>query len=1845
MSTRHSKLLSFLIIVSFVLSPISGYSLPQGEQVVAGGAVFDRSQADTLNITQSTNKLIANYDSFSIAQPEAVHFYQPSATSIALNRVVGVDPSSIMGTLTATGRIFLVNPNGVVFGSNAVVDTAGLVASTLNISNDDFLAGRYTFFGQGGSVVNQGYISAPGGFVALLGSTVENTGLIEAELGSIALASGDAVTLNLDPVGLISVVIDDPTSLNPEGKNAAVDNSGTLSANGGKVVLTAQTLDGIFDKAINTNGIIEANALDGSSGEIILEANQRVNVAGDISAIGGKVTGDVQGADFSGSITADEALFDMNDGDTDIYDVTLTGNYNIHDNITINVYGTVDITDGCLYLVADDNHDHVGDLNIDGGSLLLNGSSIALWGNNIYVNDATIANTDTTSKDARITLKAGFSYNDDYDFGDIDIIDSTIFAHAEGAAGTGSDYNTASIGIIGENVTITRSDLRAETFSSGNAQIDVKAGDGEYDDFDGGTITITDSNLITNAEGGDAYTDSQIRFYSQDLIASTTEGRQEISALVSGHGGDAGVVMRCGDYTSVSDSQSEEGYSEYTTVETLENGTVSLTNTDVLARVYGNENKVSEATIDVDTGSFSMDNSTMTAEIMQGSLPGTSQYSQDLAEIEITAADTYNRNISTKGYYLEDPEWDSRYEYTETETWSGGSILVTNKSSILTTLEHSSDDGSQSNIFMGAADITIGETGEGSEQANLVRSVILGNGDTMVSINAGEAVETEEGWEYARYLGEGETLYYGEYTEIDDMTGGDFSLLGQSRIISAAGYGSFRNDADIEIVAGNLMVNSQPIMSSPAISGFIRGDGSTDVWLAAADTVHQEYTEQYNDLTSEYYDTETMTASGGLMQIIDSVIHAQVNYPLNFTEIPHAHIRLEAAGTAESQPIYVSGSTLHAEVMGDGSTGEAGVEIDAWSGDTLIEESVLEAWIIAGLDTAAISINSGGNLELINSLLNAYVMNDGNAYIDLDAGEENGGELKFTTSKALAEIGNDGNAVISLKGEDAVNIAASKAMMGGNGIKSLVNGDGNAEVNISTNVESETPGQVTILTSDITTDVNGAGRSAIDIKTQENDSYGGTVAIWMNSELTARHGSGTSASSDPALISIDAGDIEIITSYLSTLTDNGDGAAFIEMATSGDISIESGSILSASTPFNSLKTGLWLTGGGSLLVSESMLFADSAYNTDHANYIHSNMGRDILATNSLFSVYTDGDGTSAIDLNAGGSFAGSNAELVSDSGNGTSSVSINVAEDIALNDGTKLSAICGSSNVVNLTAETGNITGENQTDPTIDAGSAALNAGKTIGTEENPILTRINNLSATAENGDIHIINYDTLVINEANALGSVIDIENHGDTVINSMRAEGSGSEDPAEIYVNVFDGDLCINGLIEAVNPTGFSETELAVWNGFISAAPDSLISSDYLVMLAAGEIGSFDYPVNTAVDNLSTWTTGEYDSRGNVYINELDDIALGFTDQAYGDQADLVGYSVGSRYGIVHVISGGDMIVNSVLAPYNGVFLQSTNGSIYAGTGWCPMFDVYSSDNIMAFKMALCEALDISPSDPDFPDFFSALDLFLTDVYWASIYEGPDRFCSPLMPLKNEEMGDVNLVAGGFSYLSTPNGTIGVGTPAAQTADVSGGIEGFVRWGIEAATGEYPAPGIDTSRFEPPSQISYFDTEDICGGLCFDDAREEGYQIWPAAPVGAPVFDNPLTALVVLNEGTTTDALPQWFLDSLPDNNGNGYYWPEGVSALTLEIGQSTQPPAPTGDGAVYNVPPRDFRAYYELLANYRVFFADPALPTEFYAYHPLTPTDSAAFDDIELDEEAYDFIAGSVEYKKKIAPYYE
>lgn len=254
---------------------------PVGGEVRAGAAAIAHTGTLT-TVTQSTGNAIIHWQGFSIGAGEAVQFRQPGSSSVTLNRVTGPDPSAIFGNLSANGRVFLVNPAGVLFGPGASVNVGGLVASTLDIADADFMAGRHAFSGSSrASVVNRGTINAEGGYVALLGATVANQGVISANRGSVVLAAGEAITLDVLGDNLLHAVVD----------RAAVDalasNGGLIQADGGRVLLTTQAAGSLLSTVVNNTGIIQAQTLSTRNGSIKLMGtmvNGSVDVAGTLDA-------------------------------------------------------------------------------------------------------------------------------------------------------------------------------------------------------------------------------------------------------------------------------------------------------------------------------------------------------------------------------------------------------------------------------------------------------------------------------------------------------------------------------------------------------------------------------------------------------------------------------------------------------------------------------------------------------------------------------------------------------------------------------------------------------------------------------------------------------------------------------------------------------------------------------------------------------------------------------------------------------------------------------------------------------------------------------------------------------------------------------------------------------------------------------------------------------------------------------------------------------------------------------------------------------------------------------------------------------------------------------------------------------------------------------------------------------------------------------------------------------------------------------------------------------------------------------------------------------------------------
>jgi filamentous hemagglutinin family protein len=271
-----------LLVAAAGLFSALAQAAPEGGQVVSGTGSIAQSGATT-TITQTTQSLSLNWDSFNIAAQETVNFHQPSATAIAVNRIMDSNGTQILGNLNANGQVYLINPNGILFGQGAQVNVGALVASTLDLNDASLNSDSRSFSGNGaGSVINHGTINAAdGGYVALLGNTVSNQGTITAPLGTVALGAGSAATLTFADNSLVQMQVDQSLL------NNLADNGGLIQADGGRVLMSAGAKDALLASVVNNTGVIEARSVENRDGVIVLLGGMQagtVQVAGTLDA-------------------------------------------------------------------------------------------------------------------------------------------------------------------------------------------------------------------------------------------------------------------------------------------------------------------------------------------------------------------------------------------------------------------------------------------------------------------------------------------------------------------------------------------------------------------------------------------------------------------------------------------------------------------------------------------------------------------------------------------------------------------------------------------------------------------------------------------------------------------------------------------------------------------------------------------------------------------------------------------------------------------------------------------------------------------------------------------------------------------------------------------------------------------------------------------------------------------------------------------------------------------------------------------------------------------------------------------------------------------------------------------------------------------------------------------------------------------------------------------------------------------------------------------------------------------------------------------------------------------------
>lgn len=386
-STPRRKL--YMAIAAQMIVTAGAHASPNGGTVVGGDGIIEQSGLDT-TIIQNTGHLAIDWQSFNIAAEERVQFIQPDTDSVALNRILGNEASQIFGRLDANGHVILMNPNGVLFGEGASVNVGGLVASGLNINADDFMNGDYVLQavdGKDGTVINNGIINAAtGGNVALIGKQVDNQGLISANLGAVTLAAGKEAVLTFDNQGLLGVRVSKEILQDELGVNAAVTNSGDISAEGGRILMTGSVSQDIFSQAVNAEGLnAKTSVVIHEDGSFTLGAGADVVNTGTISTSSdttdaGQIVVLGENVNSSGAILAKSK--------------------------TANAAGNIEIHSRDTTLLTEQSHTSA--TNDGAGS----GGQIKILGDRVGVLDQSQINTSGTKGGGDISIGGGFQGKD-----------------------------------------------------------------------------------------------------------------------------------------------------------------------------------------------------------------------------------------------------------------------------------------------------------------------------------------------------------------------------------------------------------------------------------------------------------------------------------------------------------------------------------------------------------------------------------------------------------------------------------------------------------------------------------------------------------------------------------------------------------------------------------------------------------------------------------------------------------------------------------------------------------------------------------------------------------------------------------------------------------------------------------------------------------------------------------------------------------------------------------------------------------------------------------------------------------------------------------------------------------------------------------------------------------------------------------------------------------------------------------------------------------------------------------------------------------------------------------------
>ncbi|EKK3320100.1 filamentous hemagglutinin N-terminal domain-containing protein, partial [Salmonella enterica] len=804
-------LLTGFIISLFPGMALANPDLPTGGTIVGGQGSISTS-GNQMTIHQQTQNMATNWHSFDVGQNNTVQFVQPDSSSVALNRVTGASGSQIMGTLKANGQVFILNPNGVLFGKDARVNVAGLVASTKNINTADFMKGQYTLSGSGSpgaQVVNQGSLTtSKGGYIVLAGERVSNSGTVTTPGGKTVLAAGKTVTLQLDNGGLTSV------SVNGSVVNALVENRGLISATNGQVYLTAKGQDMLLNTVVNNSGTIEAKGLESRGGEIVLNGGDSGVVsqsgqllADSLTGPGGKITLEGQNIHL-----ADSSLTSAS-GKTGGGEVYVGGGWQGKDSVIRNASkvvmdkaATVDVSardagnGGTAVLWSDDYTNFRGTVLAKGGSRSGNGGRVETSSHNNLQAFGTV--------DASASAGHGGEWL--LDPMDVTIVtagnNTSVTETGKDAGGAGLDSSTDHVfspSASGAQVSATK--IQEQLNNGTSVTVDTHGGG----DTAKGNITIANNVNITKNKGtGDAtltlLADNNIQ------LGSDIYGNTPTNITISSTAGKLNLKLLAG--KEVNDGSAQVFLGKQTT-------TISLNGGDFTVASAQEGGKINFMAPHADGDSVTAHNISITAMGGQGmsvyglNLNATGNI--DISASNITSQSVWKQNVTWKAGDHLTVTSDGTVSFLANDNEHGGGntalsaendVVITGKNGTVTFNGDGLNTNSGVNITSSNGSVSLYGKVQGGKDNNGVEH----GGDAGLTLNKVNITSKDK-------VTLNGTTYWGQATELTALNikaGGDVDISGTAKD-DAKGYvgsanttkGLSINNSNVTSTAGNITVS------------------------------------------------------------------------------------------------------------------------------------------------------------------------------------------------------------------------------------------------------------------------------------------------------------------------------------------------------------------------------------------------------------------------------------------------------------------------------------------------------------------------------------------------------------------------------------------------------------------------------------------------------------------------------------------------------------------------------------------------------------------------------------------------------------------------------------------------------------------------------------------------------------------------------------------------------------------------------------------------------------------------------------------------------------------------------